>query len=262
MTSPLWVKSTSGTAETSTSAPVSRNRRGAGEQGGQPAGEGSDGTSRAEAWHRVHPLIHGDRGWFAGRKSLPGPARHPHPHHRRAAPRRPRPAPRHVAVARRPRPAVPRRALARLPRQVRHRARLQASQGQPRPHRRQSPPPRSGRRLGPAPHGRARPAPARQAPGRRPPPPVGETSRSRPAAHRRPGPPRVSQHPPHLGTPARVAKPSRPRVGRPKGSGNGPARRYLFPGEADMPRVLTNESATSPAAPSVWSWIARIAAMP
>ena len=30
-------------AETSTSAPVSRNRRGAGEQAGQPAGEGSGG---------------------------------------------------------------------------------------------------------------------------------------------------------------------------------------------------------------------------
>jgi hypothetical protein len=29
------------------------------------------GTVRARAWHRVHPLIHGDRGWFAGRKQLP-----------------------------------------------------------------------------------------------------------------------------------------------------------------------------------------------
>ena len=29
------------------------------------------GTVRAEAWHRVHPLVHGDRGWFAGRKELP-----------------------------------------------------------------------------------------------------------------------------------------------------------------------------------------------
>ena len=29
------------------------------------------GTVRAEAWHDVHPLIHGDRGCFAGRKSLP-----------------------------------------------------------------------------------------------------------------------------------------------------------------------------------------------
>jgi hypothetical protein len=29
------------------------------------------GTVRAEAWHGVHPLIHGDRGWFDGRKELP-----------------------------------------------------------------------------------------------------------------------------------------------------------------------------------------------
>src|SRR6516162_3556707 len=41
----------------------------------------------------------------------------------------------------------------------------------------------------------------------------------------------------HLGTPARVAKPSRPGPGRPKGSSKGPAPRYLLPGEADMPRT-------------------------
>jgi hypothetical protein len=29
------------------------------------------GTVRAEARHRVQPLIHGDRGWFEGRKDLP-----------------------------------------------------------------------------------------------------------------------------------------------------------------------------------------------
>ncbi|HEX3965946.1 MAG TPA: transposase [Trebonia sp.] len=44
-----------------------------------------------------------------------------------------------------------------------------------------------------------------------------------------------------LGTPARVAKPSRPGPGRPKGSTRGPAPRYLLPGEADMPRK-TNTS--------------------
>ena len=48
-----------------------------------------------------------------------------------------------------------------------------------------------------------------------------------------------------LGTPARVAKPSRPGPGRPKGSSKGPAPRYLLPGEAGMPRtakaVLTRE---------------------
>jgi hypothetical protein len=40
-----------------------------------------------------------------------------------------------------------------------------------------------------------------------------------------------------LGTPARVAKPSRPGPGRPKGSSKGPALRCLLPGEADMPRT-------------------------
>jgi hypothetical protein len=40
-----------------------------------------------------------------------------------------------------------------------------------------------------------------------------------------------------LGTPARVAKPSRPGLGRPKGSIKGAAPRYLLPGEADMPRT-------------------------
>ena len=29
------------------------------------------GTVRARAWPGVHPLIHGDRGWFAGRNNLP-----------------------------------------------------------------------------------------------------------------------------------------------------------------------------------------------
>ena len=40
-----------------------------------------------------------------------------------------------------------------------------------------------------------------------------------------------------LGTPARVAKPTRPGPGRPKGSSKGPAPRYLLPGEASMPRT-------------------------
>jgi hypothetical protein len=29
------------------------------------------GTVRAEAWHDVHPQVHGDRGWFEGRERLP-----------------------------------------------------------------------------------------------------------------------------------------------------------------------------------------------
>jgi hypothetical protein len=45
------------------------------------------------------------------------------------------------------------------------------------------------------------------------------------------------------GTPARVAKPSRPGPGTPKGSSKGPATRYLLPGQADMPRT-TNTTLT------------------
>jgi hypothetical protein len=40
-----------------------------------------------------------------------------------------------------------------------------------------------------------------------------------------------------LGTPARVAKPTRPGPGRPKGSSKGPAPRHLLPGEAGTPRT-------------------------
>jgi hypothetical protein len=46
-----------------------------------------------------------------------------------------------------------------------------------------------------------------------------------------------------LGTPAHVARPSRPGPRRPKGSSKGPAPRYLLPGEADMPRT-TNTTLT------------------
>ncbi len=47
-----------------------------------------------------------------------------------------------------------------------------------------------------------------------------------------------------LGTPARVAKPSRPGPGRPKGSSKGPAPRYPLPGETARPRT-TNTALTS-----------------
>ena len=134
------------------------------------------GTVRAEAWHGVHPLIHGDRGWFAGRKHLPvlpgtlihvtveqlPDGRDPH---RAMWPWPPA------------RPPVPRRALARLPRQVRHRARLQIRERHPRPHRREGPHPRAGRPLGPDRHGRSRPAPARPPARRRPAPRLGEAPR-------------------------------------------------------------------------------------
>ena len=94
------------------------------------------GTVRAEAWHRVRPLIHGDRGWFAGRKSCPSCAAPSSTSPSSACPTAATPtAP--CGCGTPARPAVPGRALARLPRPLRHRARLQAPQGHPRPHRRQ-----------------------------------------------------------------------------------------------------------------------------
>ncbi len=40
-------------------------------RGTHPAGHPALRHRTAEAWHDVHPLIHGDRGWFAGREKLP-----------------------------------------------------------------------------------------------------------------------------------------------------------------------------------------------
>jgi hypothetical protein len=84
----------------------------------------------------VHPLIHGDRGWFAGRKSLPvlhGTLVHV------TVERLPDGRDPHRAMwlwHAGPGPLSPRRALARLPRQVRHRARDPHPQGHSRPHHR------------------------------------------------------------------------------------------------------------------------------
>ena len=195
------------------------------------------GTVRAEAWHGVHPLIHGDRGWFAGRKKLPvlpGTLVH-------------------VTVERLPDGRDPHRAmwlwhagpgplsldelwrayLARF--DIEHAFKLlKGTLGLTAAKVRDS---RAGRPLGPAPHGRARPAPARPAPGRRPPPALGETPRSRPAAGTGPGPPRVSQHPPRPGDsrPCRETLP--PRARQAQRQQQRPAPRYLLPGEADMPRT-------------------------
>jgi len=147
------------------------------------------GTVQAEAWHGVHPQIHGDRGWFAGRTHLPvlhGTLIH-------------------LTVERLPDGRDPHRAMwlwhagpGPLSLDELWRAYLARFdiERHPRPHRRESPHPRAGRPLGPDPHGRPRPAPARQAPGRRPPPPLGETPRSCQAPDTGPGPPGISQHPP------------------------------------------------------------------
>jgi hypothetical protein len=195
------------------------------------------GTVRAEAWHRVCPCIHGDRGWFEGRKELPdlpGTLLH-------------------VTVERLPDGRDPHRAMwlwhagpgplsldelwraylarfdiehafrllkgalgltaakVRTPGQADRWARVlmaacaQLLLARPlasdlrRPWEKQ---PDSARPLAP---GRVR----------------------RGFRNIRAG----------LGTPARVAKPTRPGPGRPKGSTKGPAPRHLLPGEAGTPRT-------------------------
>jgi len=195
------------------------------------------GTVRAEAWHDVHPLIHGDRGWFAGRKNLPvlpGTLIH-------------------LTVERLPDGRDPHRAmwlwhagpgplspdelwrayLARF--DIEHAFKLlKGTLGLTAAKVRA--PEQADRwvRLLMAAHAQlllARPLAASL---RRP-----WEKRPDPARPLAPG--RVRRGFRNirrdLGTPARVAKPSRPGPGRPKGSSKGPAPRYLLPGEADMPRM-------------------------
>jgi hypothetical protein len=171
------------------------------------------GTVRAGAWHHVHPLVHGDRGWFAGRTHLPvlhgtlihltverlPDGRDPHramwPWHAGPGPLSP--------------DELWRAYLARF--DIEHAFKI--LKGTLGPHRRQAPRPRTGRPLGEDRHGRPCPAPARPAPGRRPAPPLGTPARPRPAPAPRTGPPGVSQHPPrarHPG-PCRETHPPRTR---------------------------------------------------
>ena len=97
------------------------------------------------------------------------------------------------------------------------------------PDRRQGPHPRAGRPVGPPGHGRLRPAAAGPPARRRPAPPLGNPAPGRPP----PAPGRVRRGFANirelLGTPAHVAKPARPGPGRPKGSASGPAPRYPVP---------------------------------
>jgi len=195
------------------------------------------GTVRAEAWHRVHPLIHGDRGWFAGRKELPvlpGTLVH-------------------VTVERLPDGRDPHRAmwlwhagpgplsldelwrayLARF--DIEHAFKLlKGTLGLTAAKARG--PGQADRwiRLLMAAHAQlllARPLAAGL---RRPWEKHPDPARPLTPGRVRRGFRNIRRH---LGTPARVAKPSRPGPGRPKGSSKGPAPRYLLPGEADMPRT-------------------------
>jgi hypothetical protein len=195
------------------------------------------GTVRAEAWHRVHPLIHGDRGWFAGRTHLPvlpGTLVH-------------------VTAGRLPDGRDPHRAmrlwhagpgpltldelwrayLARF--DIEHAFKLlKGTLGLTAAKVRA--PEQADRwvRLLMAAHAQlllARPlADGLRRPWEKHPDPARPLA---PGRVRR-GFRNIRRD---LGTPARVAKPSRPGPGRPKGSSKGPAPRYLLPGEAGMPRT-------------------------
>src|SRR5271169_2753986 len=203
------------------------------------------GTVRAGAWHRVHPLVHGDRGWFAGRKDLPvlpGTLVH-------------------VTVEHLPDGRDPHRAmwlwhagpgplsldelwrayLARF--DIEHAIRtLKGILGLTAAKVRA--PEQADRwvRLLMAAHGQLLLARPLAADLRRPWEKQPDPARPLAPGRVRRGFRNIRAG---LGTPARVAKPSRPGPGRPKGSSKGPAPRHLLPGEADMPRtakaVLTRE---------------------
>jgi hypothetical protein len=195
------------------------------------------GTVRAEAWHDVHPLIHGGRGWFAGRK---------HPPVLRGTLV-------HLTVDRLPDGRDPHRAmwlwhagpgplsldelwrayLARF--DIEHAFKLlKGTLGLTAAKVRT--PGQADRwvRLLMAAHTQlllARPlAGGLRRPWEKHPDPARPLA---PGRVRR-GFRNIRRE---LGTPARVAKPTRPGPGRPKGSSKGPAPRYLLPGEAGKPRT-------------------------
>jgi hypothetical protein len=201
------------------------------------------GTVRAEAWHDVHPQVHGDRGWFKGRQKLPVL----------------RGTLVHVTVERLPDGRDPHRAmwlwhagpgplsldelwrayLARF--DIEHAIRtLKGTLGLTAAKVRT--PAQADRwvRIIIAAHAQlllARPlATDLRRPWEKHPDPARPLT---PGRVRR-GFRNIRRD---LGTPARVPKPSRPGPGRPKGSSKGPAPRYLLPGEADMPHT-TNTTPT------------------
>ena len=195
------------------------------------------GTVRAEAWHDVHPQVHGDRGWFAGREKLPVL----------------RGTLFHVTAERLPDGRDPHRQLwlwhagpgplsldelwrAYLARfDIEHAIRvLKGTLGLTAAKVRA--PEQADRwvRVVIAAHAQlllARPlASDLRRPWEKHPDPT------RPLT---PGRVRRGFRNIHhdLGTPARVPKPTQPGPGRPKGSSKGPAPRHLLPGEAGMPRT-------------------------
>jgi hypothetical protein len=203
------------------------------------------GTVRAEAWHDVHPLIHGDRGWFEGRKELPvlpGTLVH-------------------VTVERLPDGRDPHRALwlwhagpgplsldelwrAYLARfDIEHAFKLlKGTLGLTAAKVRAPEQADRWARLLMAAHAQLLLALPLAGDLRRPWEKQPDPARPLAPGRVRRGFRNIRRQ---LGTPARVAKPSRPGPGRPKGSSKGPAPRYLLPGEANMPHTakiaLTSE---------------------
>lgn len=207
------------------------------------------GTVRAEAWHDVHPQVHGDRGWFAGRDKLPVL----------------RGTLVHVTAERLPDGRDPHRQLwlwhagpgplsldelwrAYLARfDIEHAIRtLKGILGLTAAKVRTPEQADRWARVVIAAHAQlllARPLAADlRRPWEKHPDPdrplsPGRVRRGFRNIHR------------DLGTPARVPKPSRPGPGRPKGSTKGAALRHLLPGEANMPRtpkqLLTREKVKS-----------------
>ena len=195
------------------------------------------GTVRAGAWHDVHPQVHGDRGWFAGRDELPVL----------------RGTLVHVTAERLPDGRDPHRQLwlwhagpgplsldelwrAYLARfDIEHAIRtLKSTLGLTAAKVRTPEQADRWARVVTAAHAHLLLARPLAADLRRP-----WEQKPDPARPLSPGRVRRGfrniRH--DLGTPARVPKPSRPGPGRPKGSSKGPAPRYLLPGEAGMPRT-------------------------
>src|SRR5690349_14194081 len=195
------------------------------------------GTVRAEAWHDVHPQVHGDRGWFAGRERLPVL----------------RGTLIHVTAERLPDGRDPHRQmwlwhagpgplsldelwrayLARF--DIEHAIRtLKGTLGLTAAKVRAPEQADRWARVVIAAHAQLLLARPLTADLRRP-----WEKQPDPARPLSPG--RVRRGfrniRPELGTPARVPKPARPGPGRPKGSGKGPAPRHLLPGEAGTPRT-------------------------
>ena len=207
------------------------------------------GTVRAEAWHDVHPQLHGGRGWFEGRDPLPVL----------------RGTLVHVSVDRLPDGRDPHRQLwlwhagpgplsldelwrAYLARfDIEHAIRtLKGSLGLTAAKVRLPEQADRWARVVIAAHAQLLLARPLAADLRRP-------WEKHPDPGRPLSPGRVRRGfrdiRPRLGTPSRVPKPASPGPGRPKGTRTGPATRHLLPGEADMPRIpkppLTREKVKS-----------------